>query len=218
MCIGLIGTKSGMTRIFVEDGRSIPVSVIALKPLRITQIKTLETDNYCAIQVTTGEKKASRVNKPLMGHYAKADVVPGRGLWEFVVKDVAGYSLGQEIDISTFKEGQKVNIVGCSRGKGFAGVIKRHNFKSQRASHGNSISHNAPGSIGQNQTPGRVFKGKKMAGHMGDIRVTVRNLEIIRIEPELNAILVKGAIPGAPGGDVIIYNAQVNKTKSAGAA
>lgn len=204
--LGLIGRKCGMTRVFTEDGASIPVSVIEITPNLVTQLKTEEVDGYCAIQVTTGERKAQRVNKSLAGHFAKANVPAGRGLWEFrlAAGETTELTVGQAITVELFQVGQIVDVIGTSKGKGFAGAIKRHNFSSQRASHGNSVSHNAPGSIGQNQSPGRVFKGKRMAGHMGDERVTEMNLEVIRIDVERNAILVKGAIPGAPGGDVII--------------
>lgn len=206
MSIGLIGRKCGMTRIFTEDGASVPVSVVEVTPNLITQVKTKEKDGYRAIQVTTGERKASRVNKPLAGHFAKANVAAGRGLWEFRVPedDTSEFNPGDEITVSKFEAGQKVSVTGTSRGKGFAGVIKRHNFKSQDATHGNSLSHRAPGSIGQNQSPGKVFKGKKMAGQLGNTQVTTCNLEIIRVDVERNALLIKGAIPGAPGGDVII--------------
>lgn len=204
--IGLVGRKCGMTRVFTEEGTSIPVSVIEITPNLVTQLKTNETDGYSAIQVTTGERKVTRVNKPLAGHFAKANVAAGRGLWEFRLADgeTSEFTVGQAITLELFKEGQFVDVIGTSRGKGYAGAIKRHNFSSQRASHGNSVSHRAPGSIGQNQSPGRVFKGKRMSGHMGDERVTEMNLQVIRVDVARNALLVKGAIPGAPGGDVII--------------
>lgn len=204
--IGLVGRKCGMTRVFTEEGTSIPVSVIEITPNLVTQLKTNETDGYSAIQVTTGERKATRVSKPLAGHFAKANVQAGRGLWEFRLADgeTNEFTVGQAITLELFKEGQYVDVIGTSRGKGYAGAIKRHNFSSQRASHGNSVSHRAPGSIGQNQSPGRVFKGKRMSGHMGDERVTEMNLQVIRVDVARNALLVKGAIPGAPGGDVII--------------
>ena len=207
MSIGLVGRKSGMTRLFTETGSSIPVTVVEVLPNRITQVKTAETDGYCAIQITTGSKKANRVNKARAGHFAKAGVEAGRGLWEFRVEDAAGLAElapGGELTVTTFSEGQKVDVTGTSKGKGFQGVIKRYNFSMQDATHGNSLSHRAPGSIGQNQTPGRVWKGKKMAGHMGDERVTTQNLEVVRVDVENNLILIKGAIPGATGGDVII--------------
>lgn len=208
MSIGLVGRKSGMTRLFTETGSSIPVTVVEVLPNRITQVKTAETDGYCAIQITTGSKKANRVTKAQAGHFAKAGVEAGRGLWEFRVEggaqELAELAPGAELTVTTFSEGQKVDVTGTSKGKGFQGVIKRHNFHMQDATHGNSLSHRAPGSIGQNQTPGRVWKGKKMAGHMGDERVTTQNLEVVRVDVENNLILIKGAIPGATGGDVII--------------
>ncbi len=206
MTIGIVGRKCGMTRVFTEDGRSIPVTVIEADPNRITQIKNLERDGYTAIQVTVGHKKPSRVTKPLAGHFAKAGVEPGRGLWEFRVDETAleGLSEGAELKVDQFSEGQKVDVTGVSKGKGFQGAVKRWNFRTQDATHGNSLSHRAPGSIGQNQTPGRVFKGKKMAGHMGARRVTVQTLEIVRVDVERNLLLVKGAVPGAAGGDVIV--------------
>lgn len=218
MSIGLIGRKCGsMTRVFTEDGASIPVSVVEVSPNLITQIKTDEVDGYRAIQVTTGTRKATRVTKAQAGHFASAKVVAGRGLWEFRLTDDAKVELavGDAITVAQFHVGQMVDVTGTSKGKGFAGAIKRHNFKSQDASHGNSLAHNAPGSIGQNQTPGRVFKGKKMAGHMGDERVTIGGLEIIRVDVERNALLIKGAIPGAPGGDIIIRPACKYKNKTA---
>jgi len=195
-----------MTRIFTEDGASIPVTVIEVDPNRITQVKTIETDGYRALQVTTGSRRASRVTKPLAGHFAKANTEAGRGLWEFRLDDNEGEDLavGGEIKAELFSAGQKVDVVGTSVGKGFAGVIKRHNFSMQDATHGNSLSHRAPGSIGQNQTPGRVFKGKKMSGHMGNSRSSIQNLEVARVDAERNLILIKGAVPGAAGGDVII--------------
>jgi large subunit ribosomal protein L3 len=196
-----------MTRVFTEAGEAIPVTVIQVDPNRITQIKTMETDGYCAIQVTTGLKKPSRVTKPEAGHFAKANVEPGVGLWEFPVDSeeaLAQFSLGKELLVDVFQEGQWVDVIATSKGKGFAGVIKRHNFKSQRASHGNSLSHRVPGSIGQNQSPGRVFKGKRMAGHMGNERCTVQNQKIVQVDKERNLLLIKGAVPGAPGGEVMI--------------
>jgi len=203
----LVGRKCGMTRVFTEAGEAIPVTVIQVDPNRITQIKTMETDGYCAIQVTTGLKKPSRVTKPEAGHFAKANVEPGVGLWEFPVDSeeaLAQFSLGKELLVDVFQEGQWVDVIATSKGKGFAGVIKRHNFKSQRASHGNSLSHRVPGSIGQNQSPGRVFKGKRMAGHMGNERCTVQNQKIVQVDKERNLLLIKGAVPGAPGGEVMI--------------
>ena len=204
MTIGIVGRKSGMTRIFADDGASIPVTVIECQPNRITQIKTAETDGYSAVQVTAGSRKASRVSRPEAGHFAKANVEAGRGLWEFRVDSTEGFEVGGQIAADTFEAGQKVDVTGTSKGKGFQGGVKRWNFKMQDATHGNSISHRAPGSIGQNQTPGRVFKGKKMAGHMGSERVTAQNLEVVRVDVERNILLVKGAVPGAPGGDLIV--------------
>ena len=206
MAIGVVGRKCGMTRIFTEDGASIPVTVIEVDPNRVTQVKTIETDGYRALQVTTGSRRASRVTKPLAGHFAKANTEAGRGLWEFRLDENEGADLvvGNEIKAEFFTAGQKVDVTGTSIGKGFAGVIKRHNFSMQDATHGNSLSHRAPGSIGQNQTPGRVFKGKKMSGHMGNARRSIQNLEVARVDAERNLILIKGAVPGAAGGDVII--------------
>ncbi len=206
MTIGLIGRKCGMTRIFTEEGESLPVSVVAVDPNIVTQLRTLETDGYQALQVTTGSRRPSRVNKPMTGHYAKANVKPGRGLWEFRLNDKEGEGIetGKEIKVDIFSAGQKVDVSGITIGKGFAGVIKRHNFSMQDATHGNSLSHRAPGSIGQNQTPGRVFKGKKMAGHMGNVKRTIQNLEIVKVDTERQLLLIKGAIPGAKGGDVIV--------------
>jgi large subunit ribosomal protein L3 len=204
MTIGIVGRKSGMTRIFAEDGASVPVTVIEVAPNRITQIKTAESDGYTAVQVTAGARKASRVNKAEAGHFAKATVEAGRGLWEFRCDSVEGLEIGAELTAESFEAGQKVDITGTSKGKGFQGGVKRWNFRMQDATHGNSLSHRAPGSIGQCQTPGRVFKGKKMAGHMGSERVTTQNLEIVRVDLERNLLLVKGAVPGAPGGDVIV--------------
>jgi len=206
MAIGLIGRKVGMTRIFTEDGGSVPVTVIEATPNRVTQLRTQETDGYRALQVTAGAKKANRVNKPEAGHYAKAGVEAGRGLWEFrLAGDEGGeIEVGSELTVEIFTDTTKVDVTGTSKGKGFAGAIKRWNFSSQRMTHGNSLSHRAPGSIGQNQTPGRVFKGKKMAGQLGNKQVTVQSLEVVRVDAENNLILVKGAVPGATGGDVIV--------------
>ncbi|HIL84997.1 MAG: 50S ribosomal protein L3 [bacterium] len=203
MTIGIVGIKRGMTRVFTEDGVSIPVTVIEATPNRITQVKSVDTDGYTAIQVTAGTVKASRVKKPAAGQFAKASVEAGRGLWEFRTDD-AELSVGDSLTVEAFTEGQKVDVCGKSKGKGFAGVIKRYNFQMQDATHGNSVSHRAPGSIGQCQTPGRVFKGKKMAGHMGAARVTTQTLEVIKIDQENNLLLIKGAVPGAKGGDVIV--------------
>jgi large subunit ribosomal protein L3 len=205
MTIGVVGRKTGMTRVFTEDGVSIPVTVVQVEPNRVSQVKTVETDGYQAIQVTVGERRAQhRVSQPIKGHLAKADTRMGRGLWEFRVEDLGDLAVGSEITVQRFEAGQKVDVTGQSKGKGFAGVIKRWNFAMQDATHGNSLSHRAPGSIGNCQTPGRVFKGKKMAGHMGAERVTVQGLEVVRIDEEKGLILVKGAVPGANGTDVII--------------
>ena len=195
-----------MTRIFTEDVAAVPVTVLSVEPNRVTQLKTLETDGYRAVQVTTGSRRASRVTKPMAGHYAKAGSEAGRKLWEFRLDDGEGEGIevGSEIKVEMFEEGQNVDVVGTSIGKGYAGVIKRYNFRMQDATHGNSISHRAPGSIGQCQTPGRVFKGKKMAGHMGNVRRTTQNLKVVRVDAERNLLLVKGAVPGAKGGDIII--------------
>jgi len=206
MAIGLVGRKVGMTRVFTEDGVSIPVTVVEVQANRVTQVKTLETDGYRALQVTTGVKKASRVNKPQAGHFAKAGVDAGRGLWEFRLGTDEGKDIevGAELNVDVFTENTKVDVTGTSKGKGFAGVIKRYNFAMQDATHGNSVSHRAPGSIGMCQTPGRVFKGKKMAGHMGAERVTVQRLDVVRVDVENNLLLIKGAIPGAINGTVFV--------------
>ena len=207
MSIGLVGKKCGMTRIFTEAGESIPVTLIEATPNRITQVKTVETDGYTAIQVTAGTKRAALVTKPLAGHYAKAKVEAGRGLWEFRVdaKDLGKYQVGGELKADeVFKAGQIVDVAGVSKGKGFQGTIKRHHFTMGDATHGNSLSHRAPGSIGQRQTPGRVFPGKKMSGHMGAVRRSTMNLEVVRIDAERHLIAIRGSVPGAPGGDVII--------------
>jgi large subunit ribosomal protein L3 len=206
MTIGIVGRKAGMTRIFTEDGASIPVSVIEIAPNRITQIKTTDVDGYQAIQITTGVRRASRVTKPMAGHFAKAGVEAGRGLWEFRVQgdEAADLQVGGELSLAMFEAGQKVDVTGRTIGKGFQGGIKRHHFSMQDATHGNSLSHRSNGSIGQNQTPGRVVKGKKMSGHMGNERNTTQNLELVRVDSERGLLLVKGAIPGAAGGDVII--------------
>ncbi|KGT86613.1 50S ribosomal protein L3 [Enterobacter cancerogenus] len=201
--IGLVGKKVGMTRIFTEDGVSIPVTVIEVEANRVTQVKGLENDAYQAIQVTTGAKKANRVSKPEAGHFAKAGVEAGRGLWEFRTEGEE-YSVGQSISVEIFADVKKVDVTGTSKGKGFAGTVKRWNFRTQDATHGNSLSHRVPGSIGQNQTPGKVFKGKKMAGQLGNERVTVQSLEVVRVDAERNLLLVKGAVPGATGSDLIV--------------
>ena len=206
MAIGLIGRKAGMTRVFTQDGSSVPVTVIVVEPNRVTQLKSVANDGYRAVQVTTGARRSSLVNKAIAGHFAKASVDAGRGLWEFRLADEEGEDLqiGAEIKADLFEAGQKVDVDGTTIGKGFQGAVKRHHFRMQDATHGNSLSHRAPGSIGQNQTPGRVFKGKKMAGHMGNTRTTMQNLEIVRVDVDRNLILVKGAVPGAKGGDVIV--------------
>ncbi|RUO72818.1 50S ribosomal protein L3 [Idiomarina seosinensis] len=206
MAIGLVGRKVGMTRVFQEDGASVPVTVIEVLANRITQIKSDDTDGYRALQVTTGEKKASRVTKPLAGHFAKAGTEAGRGLWEFRLKDGEGedYAVGSELTVEVFAETKKVDVTGTSKGKGFAGTVKRWNFRTQDATHGNSLAHRAPGSIGQNQSPGKVFKGKKMSGQMGNEQVTTQSLELVRVDAERNLLLIKGAVPGATGSDVIV--------------
>lgn len=215
MAIGIVGRKSGMTRIFTEDGVSIPVTVIEATPNRVTQVKTEAAEGYSAIQVTAGERRASRVNKAAAGHFAKAGVAAGRGLWEFRVSAAEEVpQVGAEVSVSLFEAGQSVDVVGVSRGKGFQGVIKRWNFAAQDATHGNSLSHRAPGSIGQRQTPGRVKLGKKMSGHLGAERVTAENLEVVRVDAERNLILVKGSVPGAPGGDVIVRPAVKSRSKA----
>lgn len=204
MSIGIVGKKLGMTRVFGEDGVSTPVTVIEVQPNRITHVKTDDHDRYSAIQVTTGAKRVSRMTKPEAGVFAKAGVEAGRGLWEFRLDGVADYQQGGEVKADIFEAGQVVDVTGTSKGKGFAGTIKRHNFAGKDATHGNSINHRTPGSIGQCQTPGRVFKGKKMSGHLGDVRTTVQNLKIEKIDLDRNLVLVRGAVPGAKGGDVFI--------------
>ena len=206
MTMGLVGRKCGMTRVFTEDGVSIPVTVIEAQPNRITQVKTVETDGYRALQVSAGSRKASRVVKPAAGHFAAAKVEAGDLMMEFRLDDAdeGEFEAGNELKVDIFAEGQKVDVIGTTIGKGFAGVIKRWNFSMQDATHGNSLAHRAPGSIGQNQTPGRVFKGKKMAGHMGNVRRTVQNLEVVRVDSEKNILLIKGAVPGHAGGKVVV--------------
>jgi large subunit ribosomal protein L3 len=206
MAIGLIGRKAGMTRVFTEAGVSIPVTVIEVVANRVTQVKTLEKDGYRALQVSAGEAHPARVNKPLAGHYAKAGVEAGEGLWEFRLGEGEGdaVEVGAELRVDMFQPGEKVDVTGTTIGKGFAGTIKRHHFTMGDATHGNSLSHRAPGSIGQRQTPGRVWKGKRMAGHMGNVRASTQNLEVVRVDAERNLILVKGAVPGARGGDLIV--------------
>ena len=215
MAIGIVGRKAGMTRVFTEEGVSVPVTVIEVEPNRVTQVCSPESDGYSAIQVTVGEKKASRLSKPMAGHYAKAGVEAGRGLWEFRLDDHSGDvpEVGAQIDAAIFEVGQKVDVRGNSKGKGFQGGVKRHNFHMQDATHGNSLSHRAAGSIGQCQTPGRVFKGKKMAGHMGAAKVSTQNIEVVRVDTDRNILLVKGAVPGSRGGDVIITPAIKMKNK-----
>lgn len=207
MAIGLVGRKAGMTRIFTEDGVSIPVTVIEVEPNRVSQVKTVETDGYASIQVTKGERRASRVTKPMAGHFAKANVAAGDGLWEFRLEEGEEFEVGGEVKVDLFETGQKVDVAGTSIGKGFQGGVKRHNFKMQDATHGNSVSHRAHGSTGQCQTPGRVFKGKRMAGHMGAKRITAKNLEVVRVDVERNLLLVKGAVPGSAGGNVFVRSA-----------
>ncbi len=206
MSLGLIGRKYGMTRVFQEDGTSVPVTVIKVDSNRVAQIKNPERDGYRAVQVTAGEKKSSHVNKSMAGHFAAANITAGQGLWEFRLDKGEGeeLELGSELSLEIFSDGQVVDVQGTSIGKGFAGGVKRHHFKMQDATHGNSVSHRAPGSIGQCQTPGRVFKGKKMAGHMGFEKKTMQNLSIVSIDKERNLILVKGSVPGAKGGDLVI--------------
>lgn len=213
MARGVVGRKLGMTRIFGDDGVSVPVTVIHVEPNRVTQVKTDAVDGYRALQVTTGSRKSSRLNKPMAGHYAKVGVEAGRGLWELQldVEQQAEFQVGSEIKADIFQVGQMVDVKGISKGKGYAGTIKRHNFKSQDNTHGNSVSHRAPGSIGQCQTPGRVFKGKKMAGHLGNVRVTQQNLQIVKVDSERNLLLIKGAVPGSRGGDVIVSRSVKSK-------
>ncbi|MAD58689.1 MAG: 50S ribosomal protein L3 [Porticoccus sp.] len=208
MTIGIVGRKSGMTRIFNDKGASIPVTVVEATPNRITQIKTDDVDGYSAVQVTVGNRHTARVSKSEAGHFAKAGVEAGRGVWELRLDNSAEVKVGEDIAVDQFSIGQKVDVTGTSKGKGYAGVIKRWNFQMQDATHGNSLSHRAHGSTGQCQTPGRVWKGKKMSGHMGSVQVTTQNLEIVRIDSERNLLLIKGAVPGAPGGDVIVRFAE----------
>ena len=206
MTIGLVGRKVGMTRVFTEDGVSVPVTVIEVEANRVTQVKSLESDGYVAIQITTGSKKANRLNKAEAGHFAKAGVDAGRGLWEFRLNEseAADVAVGAELNVGVFADVKKVDVTGTSKGKGFAGTVKRWNFRTQDMTHGNSRSHRVPGSIGQNQSPGKVFKGKKMAGHLGNERVTVQCLDVVRVDVERNLLLVKGAVPGATNGDLIV--------------
>lgn len=206
MSLALIGRKVGMTRVFTEDGTSIPVTVLEVFPNRVTQIKTIASDGYTSLQLAYGATKATKLDKALTGHYAKAGVTAGIGLHETAIKeeDVANFPIGTNITVENFKEGQLVDVTGTSIGKGYAGVIKRHHFRSNRASHGNSRSHNVPGSIGMAQDPGRVFPGKRMSGHLGAVRVTTQNLEIVRVDTTKNLILIRGAVPGSKGGDVLV--------------
>ncbi len=207
MSIGLIGRKTGMTRVFTEDGVSIPVTVVEVEPNRVSQIKSVETDGYYAVQLTAGARRANRVTKSQAGHFAKASVEAGVFTREFTLKEAAELKAGEELTVVLFEAGQRVDVTGTSKGKGFAGAIKRHNFSMQDATHGNSLSHRAPGSIGQCQTPGRVWKGKKMSGHMGSERSTVQSLEIVRVDAERNLLLIKGALPGATGSHVVVQPA-----------
>lgn len=222
MAIGLVGKKCGMSRIFHEDGTSQAVSVLQVLPNRITQVKSAETDGYMAVQVTMGAAKKTRVTKPLLGHYAKANSEPGLGLWEFRFEQEElapeQIKVGHEFKVDHFQVGQMVDVEGFSRGKGFAGVIKRHHFSSQDATHGNSLSHRAPGSIGQRQSPGKVFKGKRMGGHLGNSQVTSPNLHVVKIDMDNNLLLVSGAVPGAPNGFVVILPAAKAKNKTKGGA
>ena len=217
MTMGLVGRKCGMTRIFAEDGISIPVTVIEAQPNKITQVKTIENDGYRALQVSAGSRRASRVVKPAAGHFAAAKVEAGDLMMEFQLDDAdeGEFAAGNELKVDLFEEGQKVDVIGTTIGKGFAGAIKRWNFSMQDATHGNSLAHRAPGSIGQNQTPGRVFKGKKMAGHMGNVQRTVQNLVVVRVDVERNLLLIKGAVPGHAGGKVVVRPAIKTKKKRA---
>ncbi|MDX1473122.1 50S ribosomal protein L3 [Reinekea sp. G2M2-21] len=207
MSIGLIGRKAGMTRVFTEEGASVPVTVLEVEPNRIAQVKTADTDGYVAVQLTAGKKRANQISKAEAGHFAKANVEMGVLTREFTVADASEYEAGKELTVELFAAGQKVDVTGTSKGKGFAGAIKRHNFSMQDATHGNSLSHRAPGSIGQCQTPGRVWKGKKMAGHMGAVRTTTQSLEVVRVDVERNLLLIKGAVPGATGSHVFVQPA-----------
>lgn len=210
MAIGIVGRKCGMTRVFTEDGRSIPVTVVEAEPNRVTQIKTDDVDGYRAVQVTAGRRKPQRLNKPEAGNFARAGVEAGRGLWELRIdgredpQSVEDFETGSQLTVESFAVGQKVDVVGTSKGRGFAGTVRRHNFRAQRNSHGNSKSHRVPGSIGQCQSPGRVFKGKKMSGQMGNRRATVQNLEVVQVDAQRNLLLIRGAVPGAVGGDLVV--------------
>ncbi|GAA0575770.1 50S ribosomal protein L3 [Halomonas salifodinae] len=208
MTIGLLGKKAGMTRVFTEDGASVPVTVIEVEPNRVTRVKSVDADGYAAVQVTTGSRKAKHLTKAQAGQFAKAGVEAGRTLMEFrLAEGDETPEVGGELTVSLFEAGQKIDVTGTSKGKGFQGAVKRWNFRTQDNSHGNSLSHRAPGSIGMCQTPGRVFKGKKMAGQMGNVRSTVQSLEVVRVDAERNLLLVKGAVPGAAGSDVIVRSA-----------
>jgi large subunit ribosomal protein L3 len=215
MTIGVIGRKAGMTRVFTEAGQSIPVTVIEVSPNRVCQLKTLDSDGYTAVQVAFGERRASRVTKPMAGHYAKAGVEAGECLREFRLDDGEGADLtvGQEITVGIFEAGQQVDVRGVTKGRGFAGAVRRHNFRTQDATHGNSLSHRAPGSIGQNQTPGRVWKGKRMAGHMGAVNRAQQNLEVVRVDSERNLLLVRGGVPGPTGGRLVVLPSVKAKNK-----
>ncbi|MDJ0761277.1 MAG: 50S ribosomal protein L3 [Woeseiaceae bacterium] len=217
MTMGLVGRKRGMTRIFTDEGVSIPVTVIEAQPNRVTQVKTVDTDGYSALQVTAGSRRPSRVTKSQAGHFAAAKVEAGDLVTEFRLAEGEGADIeaGSEVKVDLFEEGQKVDVIGTSIGKGFAGTVKRHNFRTQDATHGNSLAHRAPGSIGQNQTPGRVFKGKKMSGHMGNVRRTIQNLEVVRVDADRNLLLIRGAVPGHKGGSVIVRPAIKSKGASA---
>ena len=218
MAIGLVGRKRGMTRVFTEDGASLPVTVIEAFPNRVTRVKSTDTDGYAAVQVTTGQVRPSRINKALAGQYSKAGTEPGEGLWEFRVnaEEAGAHPAGSEITVEAFTAGQLVDIRGTTIGKGYAGTIKRHNFQSQDATHGNSVSHKAPGSIGQRQTPGRVFKGKRMSGHMGNVTQTTLNLAVVRVDKERNLLLIRGAVPGHAGSHVVIKPAAKIRRKKKG--
>lgn len=215
MTIGVIGRKAGMTRLFTEDGVSVPVTVIEVEPNRVSQVRTTETDGYRAVQVTTGTRKANRLTKPMAGHFAKAGVLAGQVVREFRLAEGEGEDLsaGAEIGVWIFEAGQKVDVRGVTKGRGFSGVIRRHHFRSQDATHGNSLSHRAPGSIGQNQTPGRVFKGKRMAGHLGSDNRCQQNLEVLRVDAERNLLLVRGGVPGPAGGRLVVVPSVKQKNK-----
>lgn len=217
MAIGVIGRKAGMTRIFNEDGRSIPVTVIEVQPNRVTQARTEDVDGYRAVQVTTGRRRKSRVTQPLAGHFAKAGVEPGEVLHEFRLEPGEGEDLnsGSDLNVSFFEAGQKVDVRGVTKGRGFAGTIRRHNFRGQDNTHGNSLSHRAPGSIGQCQTPGRVLKGKKMAGQLGNVNRCQQNLEVVRVDAERNLLLIRGGVPGPAGGRLVVMPSVKQKNRKA---